>query len=359
MYFKESICTLPAYKPTKLIVQQTGDMVKLSSNENPLGPSPRAVAAIQAALEKLHRYPDTGSVELRQALATHANVPLESVICSNGSDELVFLLCVAFLHPGDEVVMAEGTFISYLLRTLVMEAKPVRVPMHNATHNLAAMADAITAHTRLLFVCNPNNPTGTTNGADDMNAMLERVPDDVLIVVDEAYKEYVGRPDYPDLLPQIRAGRRNIILLRTFAKIYGLAGLRLGYGYAHPDVITYLDKVRPTFNVNALAQAAGKAALEDQEHVAWSRNHAETCRAFFLRELAAMGLHPIPTETNFVAVHVGDDAAVTEALYHRGFTVTPLTGWGIPGYIRISFGTSEQNERFMHILADVLQSRAD
>lgn len=355
MHFKDYITNLPTYKPAKLIARQSTDIVKLSSNENALGASPRALAAIQAELEHIYRYPDASSAALREKLAERAGVPFDAVLCTNGSDECVFLLCVAFLREGDEAVMAEGTFISYLMRTLTMGGRPVRIPLRNYTHDLPALADAITPHTRLLFVCSPNNPTGTTVGSDEVYALLERVPDDVLVVMDEAYIEYVTRPDYPDLLPELRNGRQNLILLRTFAKIYGLAGLRLGYAYGHPDVIGYLHRARPVFNVNALSQVAGVAALDDVEHVARSRAHAETCRTFFLRELAALGLQPVPSETNFVAVEVGNDAAVTSMLQEHGFTVTPLTGWGLPGCIRISFGTSEQNERFITTLAAVLE----
>lgn len=358
MHFKEWIQTLPPYKPPRLVARQVAEVVKLSSNENVLGASPRAVEAIQGALAEIYRYPDSPATALREALAERASLPPDAVICSNGSDELVFLLCVAFLREGDQAVMAEGTFISYLLRTQMMGGEAVRVPLHNQTHDLPAMAAAVTPRTRLLFVCNPNNPTGTTSGAEEMRNLLASVPDEVLVVVDEAYIEYVTRPDYPDLLPDLRGGRRNLILLRTFAKIYGLAGLRLGYAYAHPDVVSYLDRARPVFNVNALAQAAGRAALDDDKHLARSREHAQSCRAFFARELAALGVRPVASETNFVAAEVGgDDRAMAKELHQRGFMVTPLAGWGVPGFIRVSFGTPAQNEGFIAALAEVLKAR--
>jgi histidinol-phosphate aminotransferase len=354
MRFKSQIQNLPAYKPAKLLTGPAAELTKLSSNENPLGPSPRAVAALQAALANAHRYPDSGSVALRQALGARAGLGMEHVSCSNGSDELILLLCLAFLEPGDEAVLADGTFISYLLRTLELGGRPVRVPLRDYAHDLPAMAAAITPRTRLVFVCNPNNPTGTTNGADDVRAFLAGVPDDVLVVMDEAYVEFATRPDYPDLLPELRDGRQNLLLLRTFAKIHGLAGLRLGYAYGAPALIAYLERARPTFNVNLLAQAAGLAALEDEAHVARSRAHADASRAFMIAELRALGLQPVPSETNFVAVPVGDDAAVSEALRERGYTVTPLGGWGLPGLIRISFGTEEQNRGFVAALRDAL-----
>jgi histidinol-phosphate aminotransferase len=356
MRYKEYIANLPPYKPPKLIRQQPSGVVKLSSNENPLGPSPRALAAIQAAAANVYRYPDAGALALRQGLAARFGVAPEMVACSNGSDEMVFLLCLGFLREGDEAVMAHGSFISYYMRTIEMGASAVRVPLRDHAHDLDAMAGAVSERTRLLFLCNPNNPTGTTNGAAEVARLLERVPEDVLVVVDEAYIEFVERADYPDMLAELRSGRRNLILLRTFAKIYGLAGLRVGYAFGHPEVIGYIERARPTFNVNTLGQVAGLAALEDEEHVARSRAHAAAGRALFGRELRALGLRPIPSETNFVAADVGDDSAVTAALMDRGFTVTPLSGWGLPGYIRVSFGTDEENTRFLAALRDVLKA---
>jgi histidinol-phosphate aminotransferase len=355
MHYKEYIQKLPAYKAARLIARQTSQITKLSSNENPLGASPKARAAIEAALSSIHRYPDSGAGALRAALAAQAGLPPEAVTCSNGSDELILLLSVAFLREGDEVVMAEGTFISYLIRTLELGARPVRVPLRNYAHDLPAMAAAITPRTRMVFVCNPNNPTGTTSGEAELRAFLAQVSDDVLVVLDEAYIEYATRPDFPNLLPDLRDGKPNLLLLRTFAKIYGLAGLRLGYAFAHPDLISYLDRVRPTFNVNSLAQAGGIAAIEDAEHVARSREHAAEARAFYQRELRALGLEPIASETNFIAFAVGDEPAVAEGLLARGFTVTPLGGWGLPGLIRVSFGTADENTRFITALRETIE----
>ncbi len=358
MRYKEYIATLPPYKPPKLIRQQPSGVIKLSSNENPLGPSPRALAAIQAAAAGVNRYPDAGAAALRQALAARFGVAPEMVACTNGSDEMVFLLCLAFLREGDEALMAHGSFISYYLRTLEMGARAVRVPLRDYAHDVDALAEAVTERTRLLFLCNPNNPTGTTNSAAEVARLIARVPEDVLIVVDEAYIEFVERSDYPDLLAELRAERRNLVLLRTFAKIYGLAGLRVGYAFGHPEVIGYIERARPTFNVNALGQVAALAALEDEDHVARGRAHAAASRRLFVRELRALGLQPIPSETNFVAVHVGDDAVVSAGLMDHGFTVSPLAGWGLPGHIRISFGTDEENTRFFAALREVLRRDA-
>ena len=354
MRFKPEIANLPPYKPPKLIGQQTSGITKLSSNENPLGPSPKAVAAMRAAVENVYRYPDAGSLALREALAARAGLTPEMVTCSNGSDEMVLLLSMGFLQPGDEAVMAEGTFISYLMRSQQVGATPVRVPLHNYSHDLDSMADAITPRTRMLFVCNPNNPTGTINNAHDVRRLLERVPDDVLIVMDEAYIDFIEHADYPDLLPELRDGRRNLVLLRTFAKIHGLAGLRLGYMYAHPEIVVYLDRARPTFNVNLLAQVAGLAAVDDMEHIERSRAHASKSRAFYERELRALGLEPAPSYTNFIAFPVGNDLVVSDKLREQGFTVTPISAWGVPGCIRVSFGTDEENTRFIAALREVI-----
>ncbi|MBX0330459.1 histidinol-phosphate transaminase [Oscillochloris sp. ZM17-4] len=354
MHYKEYVQRLPAYSSSKPAGASPPDLVNLAANENPLGPSPLAVAAIMDAATGVHRYPDMGAMALRQALAERVGLELGNVICANGSDELIMLICLGLLREGDNVVLSAGTFISYLVRTMEMGAIPVFVPQRDYAHDLQAMAEAITERTRVVFVCNPNNPTGTTNGAAEVRAFIERVPEDVLIVVDEAYVEFVDRADYPDLLADLRGGRPNLVLLRTFAKIYGLAGLRLGYAYGSEKLISYLDRVRSPFNVNLLAQVAGVAALADEDHLRRSRAHTTASRAFYMAELAALGLSPIAGETNFVAVHVGDDAMVAGALRGRGFAVSPLAVWGLPGMIRISFGTDEQNRGLIAALRDVL-----
>jgi len=357
MHFKDYIANLPAYKPPQLIKRQPPGIVKLSSNENPLGPSPKALVAIQAAVADLNRYPDASAHELRQSIAARYDIDPGMVICTNGSDEMILLLCLGFLREGDEAVMAHGSFISYYMRTLELGGRAIRVPLRDYTHDLAAMADAVTERTRLLFLCNPNNPTGTINSAAEVAQLLARLPDNVLLVVDEAYCEFVERADYPELLHELRNGRHNLILLHTFAKIYGLAGLRVGYAFGPAPVVSYLNLARPAFNVNTLAQAAGQAALDDRAHVERSRAHATACRALFEHELRALGLAPVPSETNFLAVKVGNDAEVCAGLLEYGFTVMSLTSWGLPGHIRISFGTDEENKRFFDALRAVLHAQ--
>lgn len=357
MRFKEYLLELPSYRPPAG-GGGPAPTVRLGANENPLGPSPRAVAAIREAAGGVNRYPDPGSWPLRGILAEHFDLQPEMVFCTNGSDEAILLLCDAFLGPGDNAVMGSCSFVSYVHRALASGGQLVRVPMRDHGLDLDAMADAVTGQTRVVFLCNPNNPTGTFVGADDVARFLDRVPQDALIVADEAYLDFADRPDVPDLIAEVRRGRPNLLVLRTFAKIYGLAGLRLGYAFGAPDLISYLDRVRPIFNVNALAQAAAPAALADAEHVARSRTHAAACRERFARELGALGLAPIPSVTNFIAFHAGDDAAVAAALAARGIAVNPLAGWGLPGYIRVTFGTDEENDQFFAALRDIVRPGA-
>lgn len=361
MHQKPGIARLPSMRSSTRTASSPPVQARLSANENPLGPSPKALEAIAEALPHIHRYADPNNLQLRMSLATRLNLQPEHLLCANGSDELILLTALAYINPGDEVIMADGTFISYYMRTQIMDAAQKRIPLVNGTHNLSAMADAITAKTKMILICNPNNPTGTTNGAAEMQEFLVRVPDDVLIMVDEAYVEYVTRNDFPDMIAEIRNGRKNMIILRTFAKIYGLAGLRLGYGVAHPDMLDYLNKVRPVFDVNALALVAGIAALDDHEHLHASLAHATESRAFYLRELTALGLTPFSSETNFVAVRVGDvgsDTAVMQAMAQHGVAINALGGWGLPGVIRISFGTPTENALCINALKAVLASRS-
>jgi histidinol-phosphate aminotransferase len=352
--FKPHIAKLPAYKPPTAPpgVERVVDM---SSNENPLGPSPKAVAALREALGTVNRYPDAAGTALKAALAGKWGLLPSNIALGNGADEWVLLLCVSLLEPGDEVVMAQGSFISYFLRGTEVGAKVTRVPLKDYTHDLEAIAEAITARTRLVFVCNPNNPTATMVGAATVEAFLDRVPDRVAVVLDEAYYEYVADPGQMRSLEQIRAGRRNLIVLRSFSKVYGLAGLRVGYMLAHGDVIDYMERARPPFNVNRLAQVAALAALGDEEHVRASVAANERAKDLFYRELAALGLRPIPTHTNFMAVDVGRPAAeVSGPLLERGYITTALDGWGVPNHLRFSFGTADENEAFVGALREVL-----
>ncbi len=352
--FKPHIAKLPAYKPPT-VPPGVERVVDLSSNENPLGPSPRAVAALREAVGTVNRYPDAAGTALKAALADKWGLSPANVALANGADEWVLLLCLSLADPGDEVVMAHGSFISYLLRATEVGAKVVRVPLRDYTHDLPAMAEAITDRTRLVFVCNPNNPTGTMVDAAAVEAFLKRVPERVPVVLDEAYYEYVADPGYTRSVDYLRAGCENLIVLRSFSKVYGLAGLRVGYMLAHEKVIDYVERARPPFNVNRLAQVAALAALDDEEHVRRSVEANEAAKDFFYHELAALGLHPIPTHTNFMAFDAGRPGAeVSGPLLERGFITTALDGWGVPHHVRFSFGTPQENEAFVAALGEIV-----
>ncbi|MFM2033280.1 MAG: hypothetical protein RLZZ297_2045 [Chloroflexota bacterium] len=349
-----SMRSAPAGAPVVPVVD------RLSANENPLGPSPLAMQAASAAVATMHRYSDPNNTALRAAIAAHVGLNADQVLCANGSDELILLIALCYLEAGDEVVMADGTFISYMMRTGMMGAVQKKIPLRNGAHDLAAMAAAVTPQTRMVLICNPNNPTGSTNGATEMLQLLATVPADVLVVIDEAYIEYATRADFPDMIAELRAGRPNIIVLRTYAKIYGMAGMRLGYALAQPDVLDYLSKARPVFDVNAVAAAAGIAALADTAHLAASRAQTAEARDLYVERLTALGLTPFPSETNFIAVPLPagvSDAAVVAALAQQGIAISGLAGWGMPGVIRISFGTPAENLRCLAALTAVLAAR--
>ncbi|NKB81663.1 MAG: histidinol-phosphate transaminase [Nitrospirales bacterium] len=347
---------LVPYSPGKPIDELERELgiqgaIKLASNENPLGPSPKAIAALNKAALTLNRYPDGGAHHLTKALAARWHVLSEQVVVGNGSDEIISLLVKAFLSPGDEVVMADHTFVMYKLSVLGGHGVPREVPLKHWRHDLAAMADAITDRTRLLFVCNPNNPTGTMVTASEVDDFLAHIPDHVIVVFDEAYYEYVCDPTFPESIRLIHPNR-PVILLRTFSKIYGLAGLRIGYGITTPKIAGYLQRVRPPFNTNTLAQTAALAALADDDHVATSRalNRAEMM--MLEKGLRQLGLEPLPSQANFLYVDVNRDGKqVFDALLQEGIIIRHIRG----SMIRVTVGQPGENSRFLQALEPVLQ----
>jgi histidinol-phosphate aminotransferase len=355
---RREVLTQPVYEPGKPIEDVARELgldpttiIKLASNENPLGSSPRAIAAATQALRQAQLYPDGGAVRLRARLARHLGLTPEEVIVGNGSNEILELLGHVFLGPGDEAVMGERAFAVYKLVTLLFGARVVEVPLVEHRVDLAALRAAITPRTKLVFLPNPNNPTGTANSAAEVVAFAESLPPHVVLIYDEAYVEYVDDP--ADLRPLMARGRK-IVGTRTFSKIYGLAGFRLGYAYAPRELVALLNRVRQPFNVNALALAAGEAALDDTGWVERSR----AVNAAGLRQLAVgfdrLGLESIPSVGNFITVRVGDGANVFVTLQRRGVIVRPMAGYAMPAWVRISVGTAEQNERALRELAGVL-----
>ena len=354
----EWIRTLTPYPPGKPIEElerELGirDSIKLASNENPLGPSPKAVAAITAALADLHRYPDGSAFYLKRRLAERLGVSEAELIVGNGSNEIIELAVRTFLRPGDEAVMADQAFVVYRLVVQSAGGSSRMVPLRDFTHDLEAIAATVTPRTRLVFLGNPNNPTGTIFRRAAWRAFLGRLPEHLLVVADEAYAEYVEDPEYPDTIRE-RGDRVPVLSLRTFSKLYGLAGLRIGYGVAAAPVIDALDRIRQPFNVNALALAGARAALDDEEHVRRTLAANRAGMAFLVEACRALGLAHVPSAANFVLVRVGDGARVYEALLRRGVIVRPMAVYGFPEHVRVTVGTEAENARFVAALRAVL-----
>jgi histidinol-phosphate aminotransferase len=338
-------------KPPEELERELGieGAIKLASNENPIGPSPLAVAAVRDALASVHRYPDGACFELRAALARRFSVAQSQLVFGCGADELLELVAKAFLGAGDEAVFAWPSFAMYPIVVKGMGAKPVIVPLDAAlVHDLFALRAAITDRTRVVFVCNPNNPTGTSVGAAAFDAFVGSLPAELVLVVDEAYREFARRADFPDSIAWARR-RPGTIVMRTFSKIYGLAGLRVGYGICDPELADYLNRARHPFNVNRLAAAAAVAALEDDEHAERSRRVNAEGIEYLTRELRALGVEVWPTDANFLLVRAG--TGIFDRLQREGVIVRPLAGFGMPDCVRVTIGLPEENERLVKTLA--------
>ena len=327
-------------------------VAKLSFNESPYGPSPKAVAAMQAAACQVHLYHDMEAKELREKIAVRNGVAMDSVYVGSGGDEAIALLVNAFVSPGDEVVMPWPTFGQYANATTVMDGRPVRVPVRSddLRADLGAMLAAVTTRTKIIFLCNPNNPTGVAVSGGELREFLRQVPSHVLVGLDEAYLEFVDDPSFisgVDLLPEFP----NLVTIRTFSKIYGLAGMRVGYGIAHPDIAPLIQRVRPLFNVNSLAQFGAMAALDDSGFVTMAAEKNAEERAWMTDRLAALGWRVIPSQTNFLFVDAGREAApLADAARAAGIIIRAGAGWGYPTFLRISLGTHVQNEALVGVL---------
>lgn len=358
-HVKPWIPGIEPYKPGKPIEELERELgiksaTKLASNENPLGPSPKALAAIAAAAARVNRYPDGASFKLRTKLAKRLGVAGNQLVFGCGGDEIFELMAKSFIGPGDEVVYAWPSFAMYPIVTKGMGGTPVPVPLTPAlVHDLPAMRAAITPRTRVVMVCNPNNPTGTSVGRTELDAFVASLPADVLLLIDEAYYEFVRRADFPDSLAWV-AKRPGTLIMRTFSKIYGLAGLRIGYGIGPADLVDLIDRLRDPFNVNHLAQVAALGALDDDEHVRASRELNRAGLDFLSRVCRALSLPFVPSHANFLLVEVGDGAHAFQALLRAGVIVRPVGGYGFPGHVRVSIGTPEENTVFAQALAALL-----
>ena len=347
---------LPTYQPGRPIEEVARELnlpaesiIKVASNENPFGPSPLALAALHKAIGGVNLYPDGNAFYLKQKLAAKLGVETANLILGNGSNEIIEFVSHALLEPGTDVVVSQYCFAIYPIVAKMFGANVIIVPARDYGHDLPAMLRAITVNTRIVFVANPNNPTGTLAPREEVIKFVNDVPDDVLLVMDEAYIEFLG--DAVDLVPLIRLGaRKNLVLMRTFSKIYGLAGLRVGYGIADAGLISAFEKVRQPFNINLLAQAAALAALDDDEHVRKTRANNFGGLQFFEKAFRRLNLQFVPSSANFILVRVGEGQRIFDAMQKLGVIVRPMGGYQLPEWIRLSIGTPQENERSLGAL---------
>ena len=345
-------------KPVEEVERELGlaDVIKLASNENPLGPSPLAVEAMSRKLDRMHIYPDGNCYYLKEALSKRLNVSPERLIFGNGSDEILSFLTLVYLNPGDEAVMVSPSFSEYDFAVRLMGGNIQAVPLlgEDFDYDYDAILKSISNKTRLLFICSPNNPTGTIARKRDLDSLLAKLPDNLLVVLDQAYIEYVEETDHPSGLDYIDQGL-PVIALRTFSKIYGLAGLRIGYGVGPADIINEINRVREPFNVSAMAQEAALAAVSDDDHVKRSRDMVRKARLQLAEGLGRLGLRPVPDQANFCFVNIGvDSKEAFHAMLKKGVIVRTGDIFGLPTFIRVTYGTEEQNRRFLAALEGVL-----
>lgn len=344
-------------KPVEEVKRELGvsKVIKLASNENPLGASPKAIQSIKDYASNVCFYPDGGCYYLKNSLATHLGVDPDNMIVGNGSDEIVSIITRVFVQKDDEAIMGDPSFLMYKIDTQLSRGKIIPIPLKEFKIDVCRMGEAITPRTKVIFISNPNNPTGTIVEKEKMRRIIEQVPPGVLIVCDEAYHEYVNDPEYPDTVSWVKEDK-NIIVLRTFSKIYGLAGMRVGYGIARKEVISILNRARPPFNVNCLAQVAGRASLQDKEHVLKSKNLTEKGKKFLYSRLTELGVPFIPTQANFILIKSGEKTAdIIRALLKKGIIVRGMEAYNLPHYIRLTIGRQEENEIFIQEFQKALQ----
>jgi histidinol-phosphate aminotransferase len=347
-------------RPIEEVARELGlppeSIIKLASNENPLGPSPAALQAMRRVLDSIHLYPDGNAYYLKHKLAAKLQLKPENLILGNGSSEIIEFVGHTLLGPGAEVVVSQYSFIVYPMVTRLFDAKLVTVPATDYGHNIRAMLDAVTPRTRVMFAGNPNNPTGTCAPNEELTKLVANIPDHVLLVMDEAYVDFMQNP--PDLLGTIQRGSKpNLLILRTFSKIFGLAGLRIGYGIGHPDLIAAMEKVRQPFNLNSIAQAGALAALEDSEHLQKTRANNLAGLAFFEEAFRKQKLEFVRSQANFILVRVGEGQNVFDQLQRQGVIVRPMGAYQLPDWVRITVGTPEENRRCVTALVNFLGAR--
>ncbi|WP_195264423.1 histidinol-phosphate transaminase [Clostridium sp. 1001275B_160808_H3] len=348
-----------AGKPIDEVKREFGidRVVKLASNENPLGTSNKVKKLMTELVNEMNMYPDSSSYDFKQALSSKLGVNKDMIFCGAGSDSLINVICEVFLDKDDESIMAEITFPRYESNTILMGAKPIKVPLKNNGLDLEAMVDAITDKTKLLWLCNPNNPTGGMFTKQDLDKVLYKIPENVIIIMDEAYYEYVNSEEYPDSLELLKV-YPNMIILRTLSKAYGLASLRFGYGIANEEIVDYINRVINAFDVNLFAQRAAVVAIEDEEFINTVKIFNKEQRNYLTKKFNEMGLECIESQANFIMVNVnGDDKPIHEYLLRHGYIIRPGYLLDMPGWIRVSIGTKDQNVEFCKLLYDAIKER--
>ncbi len=357
---RKGILKIISYIPGKSIEEVQKEFgakrwTKLASNENLLGPSPKAVAAIRKELSKIYLYPEGPCTVLRRALAEKFALPEERVVISNGADNLILMIANAFVDEGDEVVMADPTFSVYTNVTQIMGGKPIKVKLKDFTHDLDTMLKKVNRKTKLVFICNPNNPTGTTVSLESFNYFLSKLPKRVIVILDEAYGDFVEDAFYPNGLDYVRE-KRQLIVLRTFSKVYGLAGLRIGYALGREDLVDCLYQVRDPFPVHRLAQVAAVAALNDEDHAIKSIQLVYEGKRYLYKELDRLGLSYIPSQANFILIDFEKDSEeIFQALLREGVIIRPGKIWGYPTFARVTIGRMDDNRRFIKALKKIMR----
>ena len=357
---RKGILEIKSYVPGKSIEEVQKEFgakrwIKLASNENLLGPSPKAVAAIRKELPSIYLYPEGPCTVLRQTLAQKFSIPERRVVISNGADNLILMIANAFVNEGDEVMMADPTFPVYTNVTQIMGGKPIKVKLKDFTHDLDAMFKKVNRKTKLVFICNPNNPTGTIVSLDAFESFLSHLPKHVVVVLDEAYGNFVEDAFYPNGLDFIKE-RKQVIVLRTFSKVYGLAGLRIGYALGREDLVDYLYQVRDPFPVHRLAQVAAVAALKDEDHAIRSIQLVYEGKRYLYKELDRMGFSYVPSQANFIFIDFEKDSEeVFRALLKEGIIIRPGKIWGYPTFVRVTVGRMEDNRRFIKAIKKILK----
>jgi histidinol-phosphate aminotransferase len=362
--WKKHLEEIIPYKPGRPIEEVKRELglervIKLASNESPMGPSPKVIEAINASSGDINRYPDGGCYYLRRALSEKFSIGEDNIVFGNGSDEVILLALHAFVDPGDEVVVADPTFMIYHIASMVKKAELKTVPLRDLKYDLEGMLKQVTDKTKVVFIANPDNPTGSYANDEELRSFVEAVPRNVLVFIDEAYYEFASGGDYPETLDLIKREDRNIIVARTFSKAYGLAGLRIGYGLARKDLIGALNKVREPFNVNSLAQTAAIAALDDERYMRSCVELVKGEKERFYHKLKSLKIRYIPSRTNFILIDIGRDSTLfCNKLLKRGIIVRDMSSWRMKGFIRVNMGLKGENDAFFQAFEETLKETA-